>query len=118
MAQILKAGSTILPAPVQITSSEEVIWSARTGRSAASGKMIGDVIANKKTVDIQWGVLTEAEVRQIQDALVSGFFQFSLYDCGEVTISVYRGTLQKEHLGYIGDGDYYYRSLTVSVIEQ
>lgn len=118
MAQTLKAGSIILPAPVQITSSEEVIWSSRTGRSTGSGKMIGDVIAEKKTIDIEWGVLTEAEVKKIQDALVSGFFTFSLYDCGEVTITVYRGTLKKEHLGDIGDGTYYYKSASVSVIER
>lgn len=118
MAQQLKAGGTVLPSPVTIKSSEEVIWSSRTGRSTASGKMIGDVIAEKKTVDIEWGVLTEAEMKTIQNALVSGFFTFSLYDCGTVTITVYRGTLEKEHLGYIGDGTYYYKSATVSVIER
>lgn len=118
MAQTLKAGGTALPAPVQITSSEEVIWSSRTGRSSGSGKMIGDVIAEKTTVDIEWGVLTEAEVQKIQQALGSGFFTFSLYDCGEVTITVYRGTLKKEHLGYIGDGAYYYKSVSVSLIER
>lgn len=118
MAQTLKAGGVTLPSPVEIKSSEEVIWSSRTGRSAGSGKMIGDVIAEKKTVTITWGVLTEAEVEKIQAAMKAGFFTFSLYDCGEVTITAYRGTLEKTHLGYIGDGTYYYKSVSVSAIEQ
>lgn len=118
MTQVLTAGSTTLPPPVKIESSEEVIWSSSTGRSAASGKMIGDVIAQKKTVDIEWGILEESDVKKIQQALTAGFFNFSLYDCGSITIKVYRGTIKKEHLGYIGDGKYYYKSVTVSVIEQ
>lgn len=118
MAQTLKAGGTTLPPPTEISSSEEIIWSSRTGRSTGSGTMIGDVIAEKKTVDITWGVLTEAEVKTIQKALTAGFFTFSLHDCGEVSITVYRGTIKKEHLGYIGDGTYYYKSVTVSVIEK
>ena len=91
--------------------------SSRTGRSASSGTMIGDIVAEKTTVDITWGVLTEVEVKRIQQALVSGFFSFSLYDGGEVNLTVYRGTLTKEHLGEFG-GVYYYRSVTVSVIER
>lgn len=118
MAQILKAGGVTLPSPTKISSSDEIIWSSRTGRSAASGKMIGDVIAEKKTVDIEWGVLTETEMSRIEHALTVGFFSFSLQDCGEITITVYRGTIKKEHLGYIGDGIYYYKSATVSVIQQ
>lgn len=79
MTQVLTAGSTTLPPPVKIESSEEVIWSSSTGRSAASGKMIGDVIAQKKTVDIEWGILEESDVKKIQQALTAGFFQlFSL----------------------------------------
>lgn len=118
MEQVLKAGDTVLPTPVKIESSEEIIWSSSTGRSASSGKLIGDVIAKKKTVDIEWGILEESDVKKIQQALTAGFFNFSLYDCGDVTIKVYRGTIKKEHLGYIGDGKYYYKSVTASVIEQ
>lgn len=118
MAQVLKAGGVALPSPTKISSSDEIIWSSRTGRSAASGKMIGDVIAEKKTVDIEWGVLTETEMSRIEHALTVGFFSFSLQDCGEITITVYRGTIKKEHLGYIGDGIYYYKSASVSVIQQ
>ncbi|MDO5547960.1 MAG: hypothetical protein Q4F79_05670 [Eubacteriales bacterium] len=118
MAQTLKARGVTLPSPVKISSSDEIIWSSRTGRSAASGKMLGDVIAEKKTIDVEWGILTETELNRIRHALTAGFFSFSLYDGEEVSIMVYRGTIQTEHLGYIGDGTYYYKSATVSIIQQ
>lgn len=115
--QRLIAGGTTLPTPIKIESSEELIWSSNTGRST-SGEMVGTVIAEKTTVEIEWGVLPEADVKKIQQALSAGFFTFKFYDCGEVTIKVYRGTIKKEHLGYIGDGKYYYKSVTASVIQQ
>lgn len=115
----LKASSQNLPEPTQISSSDEIIWSANTGRSSETGKMIGDVIAEKKTVEIKWEFITETEASLIKSALQSGFFSFVLRDYGTtVTITVYRGTISKEHLGYIGDGNYYYKSLSVSVIQQ
>lgn len=119
MAAVFKAGDVILPSPVKFTSSNEIIWSSNTGRSTESGKMIGDVIANKKTVDIEWGILTEAQFRTIADALPSGFFSFTFREGGtNLTITVYRGTIKQEHLGYIGDGTYYYKSASVSLIQQ
>lgn len=36
--------------------------------------MIGEAIAEKKTLDIKWGVLTESEVKKIKNNLVKGFF--------------------------------------------
>lgn len=115
----ITASSTDLPEPSQISSSDEIIWSANTGRSSETGKMIGDVIAEKKTVEIKWEYITEQQARTIKTALKAGFFSFKLRDYGEtVNITVYRGTISKEHLGYIGDGNYYYKSVSVSVIQQ
>ena len=48
--KILWSGSTVLPAPVEITSNDEIIWSSHTGR-AASGNMIGDVVAQKSSME-------------------------------------------------------------------
>ena len=115
--QQIIAGGTTLPMPVKIESSEELIWSSNTGRST-SGEMIGTVIAGKKTVEIEWGVLSASEVMIIQQALSAGFFSFQFYDGTNVSITVYRGTIKKEHLGYIGDGKYYYKSVTASVIQK
>lgn len=118
MAALLKAGSVELPAPVKISTSDEIIWSSNTGRSTESGKMVGDVIAEKTTIDIEWGVLTETEMKKISANLKSGFNPFTFRDDGiSITITAYRGTLKKEHLGYVG-GAYYYKSATVSIVQQ
>jgi len=50
------------------------------------------------------------------------FFRRSAFedrdDGVEITIKSYRGTLTKEHLGYIGDGTYYYKSASVSIVQK
>ena len=51
--------------------------------------------------------------------LIAGFFPITFHDDGQdITITSYRGTLSKEVLGDIGDGNYYYRSASVSIIQQ
>lgn len=116
--RILWSGNTTLPAPTEITVNDEIIWSSNTGRSA-SGEMIGDVIAQKKNISIKWGVLTESELVIIKNVLTVGYFPFSFHDDGiDLTISSYRGTLSKEQLGWLGDGIFYYKSASVSVIQK
>lgn len=116
--RILWSGNTTLPAPTEISVDDEIIWSSNTGRTAR-GDMAGDIVAEKKTVSIKWGVLMESELAVIKQVMVAGFFPFSFRDDGmELTISSYRGTLKKEHIGWLGDGIYWYRSASVSVIQQ
>lgn len=115
---LIEAGGHALPAPTKITTSDEIIWSANAGRSATSGKMIADVIAEKKTVDIEWGVLSESEMATISSYLPSGFLSFKFRDDGaSMTITGYRSTIEKEHIGYSG-GVYYYRTAKTSIIQQ
>jgi hypothetical protein len=115
---ILRAGNTILPAPVSLSIADELIWSSDTGRTL-SGKMVGDVVAEKKTVSISWGILTEAELVKIKNKLTKGFFPVTFRDDGGlITISVYRGTLTKEILGKLSDGVFYYKSATVDLVQQ
>ncbi len=116
--KILWSGSTILPAPTALTVSDELVWTSDTGRTLAA-YMIGTVIAQKKNLSIKWEYLTEKEVKLIKDTLIPGFFPFSFHDDGiDITINSYRGTLSKEHLGYIGDGEYWYKSVSVDVIQR
>jgi len=116
--KILWSGSVILPAPVSISVSDEIIWTADTGRTL-SGYMTGDPVAEKKTVAVKWGVLTESEVVSIKNVMVAGFFPFSFHDDGiDITIEVYRGTMSKEQLGWIGDGIFYYKSVSVDIVER
>lgn len=116
--EILKSGDIVLPAPVMITVSDEIIWTEDTGRTLA-GTMVGDVVAEKKNISIQWGFLTEQDIKTIKSRLIAGFFPFTFRDDGlDITISAYRGTMSKEILGYLGDGNYWYKSATVDVIQR
>lgn len=115
----LKCGSTSLPEPSQISTSDEIIWSKNAGRSSETGKMLGDVVAQKKTLEIKWEYITSNDAAKIANCLSPGFFNITFEDYGQsITIKAYRGTISKENLGYIGDGYYYYKSLSVSVIQQ
>lgn len=113
----ITAGGTALPSPTEMTLSGEIVWSANTGR-AASGLMIGDVIAEKQTVGLRWGVLTKAELALLREKLVSGFFPATLAIDGQsVDLTCYRGALTAELLGTFG-GTTYYRSAAATLIEQ
>ena len=67
--RILWSGSVTLPAPTSITVNDEIIWTSDTGRTLA-GYMVGDPVAEKKTVSIKWGILTEAQMAVIKSTLV------------------------------------------------
>lgn len=116
--EILKAGSVVLPAPVQISVDDEIIWTSDTGRTL-SAWMVGDVIAEKKNVKIDWGILEEKEAAVIRKYLTTGFYPVTFRDDGvDITIQVYRGTMSKVQLGDIGDGGFWYKSVSVSLIER
>lgn len=118
MALVIKANGEKLPSPVQINLGEEIIWSNETGRGD-NGKMHGDVIAEKQTLSIKWEYLTKAEKKLIQKHLKAGFFKIQLIFSDEtVNLTQYRGTLNSEMLGYIGDGICYYKTVSVELIEQ
>lgn len=51
-----------------ISVTDEPIWSANTGRSS-TGKMIGDIVAWKATIEVSWPPLTYAEMKTIRDAI-------------------------------------------------
>lgn len=115
---ILEADGVELPAPVSIKVDDEILWSSSTGR-ALDGTMLGDVVAEKKTLSVTWGILTETELALIKSKLVAGFFPVTFHDDGEdITITTYRGTLSKEQIGRLSDGIFYYRSASVSIVQQ
>lgn len=118
MKEILRAGDIVLPAPVSISVNDELIWTADTGR-LMDGTMAGDVVAEKKTVSIKWGVMPESDIVLIKRGIIIGFFPVTFRDDGvDMTITAYRGTLSKEHIGPLGDGIYWYRSASVDLIER
>ncbi len=111
-------GNVELPAPVSISVGSEIIWSANTGR-IASGKMVGDVIAEKEKLSVSWGILSKEEFVQIKDSLAAGFWPIIInLDGDEYQINAYRGSLNRVPIGMLGDGHYYYRSASVELVEQ
>ena len=128
MALGIYAGSsasnlTLLPSPTELKPSNELIWSENTGRAQSGtnkAKMVGDVVAEKLTYAIQWGILTQAELTLIQTKLVAGFFYFGVGTSSSQAQSsakkFYRSPIQYEILP-IGN-TIYYKSVTVDVIEQ
>lgn len=117
MAVTISANGVTLPSPIEIGTSEEIIWSANTGRST-TGLMIGDVVAEKRTLNIRWGVLTAAEYDSIRTNIRSGFHPFTITADGTTTtITSYRGAITATMLGTFG-GVTYYRDTAVSIIQQ
>ena len=112
MAEITVNG-VALASPVSISNSDEIIWSSGTGRSA-NGQMSGDVSANKKTIQISWGILTQDEYNAIRN-IPSGFFNAVVQ--GQ-SIRAYRSTISGSCLGTFSDGVTYYNDVSTSFIEQ
>lgn len=111
-------GNVELPAPTTISIGSEIIWSSNTGR-ISTGKMIGDVIAEKEKLSVSWEKITKAQYDTIRDSLKSGFWPLIIDVDGEpYQINSYRGTLTRVPMPKNGDGIYYYRSVDVEIVEQ
>lgn len=118
------SGVTLLPSPTEVKPTHEIIWSENTGRAQASsgtpGKMIGDVIAEKKTYTIKWGVLSSSDLSTITSKLKAGFFYFalasSLASAKSSAVPYYRSEISYDVLP-IGSATYY-KDVSVSVIQQ
>ena len=114
---------TLLPSPTEVTPTNELVWSEDTGRAQSGyekAKMIGSVVAEKRTYVVKWGVITEAEMNSIKSMLPKNFFYFGV---GTSQASAqanagrfYRSTITGNMLP-IGN-TLYYKDVSVSVIEQ
>lgn len=111
-------GNMELPAPVSISIGSEIIWSSNTGR-ISTGKMIGDVVAEKEKLSISWGIITKSEYDMIKNSLSAGYWPLLINVDGEpYQINAYRGTLNRVPMGQLSDGSYYFRSASVEIVEQ
>lgn len=75
-------GTTVkTPKQGGITITDEPIWSSKTGRGT-SGKMLGEIVAWKTTIAVEWAPLTFSESKTIRNAIKSGgsFFKIKYYD--------------------------------------
>ena len=113
----------LLPSPDSVKPSFELIWSENTGRAqsgANAAKMIGDVVAEKRTYEIKWGVITNAQLLEIRNRLKKGFFYFAVAATMEGAQAsakpFYRSNIAGEYIS-IG-ASVYWKNVSVSVIEQ
>lgn len=114
---LLKCGDDNLPGPTKMTVNDEIIWSSDTGRTL-DGTMMGDVVTEKKNINIGWEWLTEKEAALIKNSIITGFFAITFRDYGtEITIESYRGTINKEFGGEYA-GITYYKSVSVDVVQR
>ena len=128
MAVGIYAGTTALtvaelPSPVEVKPTYEIIWSENTGRAqsgANKAKMIGDVVAEKKTYSIKWGIIDGTDFTSITTGLKAGFFYFAvapdLATAKSTATPFYRSEIAYEILP-VGS-DTFYKDVSVSVIEQ
>lgn len=124
----LYAGATansvvLLPSPTEVKPTHEIIWSEDTGRAQSGlnrAKMIGSVVAEKKTYSCQWGILSQAEFNTINTQLAPGFPYFavdtSLASAKANAVPYYRGEISYEILP-VGSTTYY-KNVSVTVIQQ
>lgn len=117
------ANMAVLPSPEEVKPTFELIWSENTGRAQSGSnqaKMIGDVVAEKKTYAIKWGIITDSDLSTIKSKLTSGFFYFgvgtSLANAKSVATTYYRSEIAGEYLP-VGN-TIYWKDVSVSVIEQ
>ena len=112
-----------LPSPVELKRTSEQIWSENTGRAQSGtnkAKMIGDVVATKKTYQIKWGILTASQINTINSLLTKGFFYFaaatSLSTAQSNATKFYRSEFTYDILQ--AGPTVVYKDAAVSVIEQ
>lgn len=107
--------SHVLPEPVKVTETDELIWSSNAGRND-EGKMIGDVVADgeKRTLAIEWGRLTQAELQTIRTYMPKGFFTLTYKG---IPITGYRSEIVAE-VEDINGGVARYSSASVQFIER
>lgn len=123
----LTINETDLPSPTKLSVTREQLWNSKTGRSVKSGKMLGAVIAEKRTLDVEWSRVTGDEFKIIRDALTTGFFGPVKYETSEdkdgkvVTLikfdEAYHGPITYTDRGYIGS-NHWYENVKTTIIER
>ena len=117
------SGMVELPSPVELKRTNEMIWSENTGRAQSGSnkaKMIGDVVATKRTYEIKWGVLNSTQLNNITSHLTKGFFYFGAATSASIAednaSKYYRSEISFDYLQ--AGKQVLYKDVSVSVIEQ
>ena len=86
----------------------------------ASGKMVMDIIATKRRVDVVWKMLKDSELQQILDLITANkpFFSLEYPDAGGTkTMTCYAGDILTS-LWHTKNGIRYWEEVSIAFIEQ
>lgn len=86
----------------------------------ASGRMVMELIATKRRVDVTWKMITDAQLKQIIDTITAHkpFFTFTYPDAGgTATMTCYAGDINTS-LWHTVNGVRYWREVSIAFIEQ
>ena len=109
---------------VQIKTPTELkvgIFRLSKAERLASGKMVMDIIATKRRLDLSWEIIEDNELQKILDLLDSRVFHTVVYpdpqSGEEYTITAYVRDINQEIFQKRG-GVRYWRGVTLALIEQ
>jgi len=91
----------------------------KSGRTA-SGKMVMDIIATKRRVDVVWKMLPDDELQKIIDTITANkpFFSLEYPDAGGTkTMTCYAGDINTS-LWHTKNGVRYWEEVSIGFIEQ
>jgi hypothetical protein len=114
---VLKIAGTTVKAPTELKIGRfDLTKSSRT----ASGKMVMELIATKRRVDVIWKMLTDDELQTILNTITANkpFFILEYPDVGGTkTMTCYAGDINTSLWHTIG-GVRYWQEVSISFIEQ
>ena len=114
---MLKIAGISTPNPAEITVGRFDL--TKSGRTA-SGKMMMEIIATKRRVDVVWKMLKDSELQQILDLITANkpFFTLTYPDAGgSATMTCYAGDINTS-LWHTKNGVRYWEEVSLAFIEQ
>ena len=114
---MLKIADVSVKAPSEVKIGRfDITKSNRT----ASGKMVMEIIATKRRVDVVWKMLTDSELQTIIDTITANkpFFSLEYPDAGGTkTMTCYAGDIVTS-LWHTKNGVRYWEEVSIGFIEQ
>ena len=114
---MLKIAGVSVKAPSEVNIGRFDL--TKSGRTA-SGKMVMDIIATKRRVDVVWKMLPDNELQKIIDTITANkpFFSLEYPDAGGTkTMTCYAGDIVTS-LWHTKNGVRYWEDVSIGFIEQ
>ena len=108
------------PDPESWSPVNEPVWTTNSGR-VASGLAVGSRQYFKYKIPLRWTMLSMSDAAEIQLLIEnnSDFFMVKFYHQSTwITKTVYAGTFTPSGIVKIGNGEIYYKSCSVDLIER